>query len=102
MGYKTARAFVRAIVLSSVAMAAVPALAQGKPKYAADVPAWITTPDSVETRLGTLKFHNGAPDDATVKLVYDKLDFSRGVDAFLTGFRRPPSGRSATASNRSA
>ena len=47
--------------------------------------AWITTPDSVETRIGTLKFHNGAPDEETVKLVYDHLDFSRGVDAFLTG-----------------
>ena len=63
-----------------------PALAQSPtPKYSADVPAWITTPDTVDTRIGTLRFHNGVPDEQTVKSVYDQLDFSRGVEAFLTG-----------------
>ena len=71
-------------ILSTLAPAA--AWAQNaQPKYSADIPAWITTPDSVETRIGTLRFHNGAPDEETVKRVYDQLDFSRGVDAFLTG-----------------
>jgi len=55
------------------------------PKYSPDVPAKITTPDTVETRIGTLRFKDGAPDPATVQLAYDQLDFSRGVDAFLTG-----------------
>ncbi|MFG1398218.1 DUF1254 domain-containing protein [Roseixanthobacter pseudopolyaromaticivorans] len=55
------------------------------PRYSADVPSKITTPDAVTTRLGTLRFHNGAPDEATAKLVYDNLDFSRGVEAFLQG-----------------
>src|SRR6516164_3798675 len=58
--------------------------AAGKPKYATDVPQSITTPDSIETRLGTLKFTDGFPDDATVEKVYDNLDFQRGVQAFLT------------------
>ena len=31
-----------------------------QPKYSADVPSYITTPDSVKTRIGTLKFKNGA------------------------------------------
>src|SRR5215510_13033697 len=63
-----------------------PAAAQSEPpKYSADIPEWITTPDSQETRIGTLRFHNGAPDEETVKRVYDNLDFSRGVEAFLTG-----------------
>ena len=57
---------------------------QSKPKMATDIPASITTPDKVETRLGTLKFFDGFPDDATVKKVYDNLDFQRGVQAFLT------------------
>lgn len=57
-----------------------------KPKYAADVPELIKTPYVVETkRLGTLKFFDGLPDDATVKKVYDNLDFSRGVEVFLNG-----------------
>jgi len=63
---------------------AVPALA-GEPEYKADVPADITTPDKVETRIGTLNFFDGLPDDATVQKVYDQLDFSRGIQAFLSG-----------------
>jgi hypothetical protein len=55
-----------------------------KMKMTTDIPAAITTPDSVESRLGTLKFHDGFPDDATVQKVYDNLDFQRGVQAFLT------------------
>jgi hypothetical protein len=52
-------------------------------KMKTDIPESITTPDTVETRLGTLKFHDGFPDDATVQKVYDNLDFQRGVQAFL-------------------
>ena len=48
-----------------------------------DIPASITTPDSVETRLGTLRFFDGFPDEATVQTVYDNLDFQRAVQAFL-------------------
>ncbi|WP_296810703.1 DUF1214 domain-containing protein [Thiocapsa sp.] len=55
------------------------------PKYAPDVPAKITTPDTVETRIGTLRFQDGAPDPATVQLAYDQLDFGRSIDAFLKG-----------------
>lgn len=55
------------------------------PKYQPDVPAKITTPDTVETRIGTLRFKDGAPDPETVRLAYDQIDFSRGVDAFLKG-----------------
>src|SRR5262245_24805526 len=56
-----------------------------RPKYSADVPSDITTPDSVETRIGTLKFNNGVPDQKTIQLVYDQIDFVRGIEAFLTG-----------------
>jgi hypothetical protein len=55
-----------------------------KMKMTTDIPASITTPDSVATRLGTLQFFDGFPDDATVAKVYDNLDFERGVQAFLT------------------
>lgn len=65
-------------------LAAFPAMATD-PKYSAKVPADITTPESVETRIGTLKFFDGLPDDATVQKAYDQLDFSRGIQAFLTG-----------------
>ena len=55
-----------------------------KMKMTTEIPPQITTPDTVETRLGTLHFFDGFPDDATVAKVYDNLDFERGVQAFLT------------------
>jgi hypothetical protein len=48
-------------------------------KMTTDIPASIATPDTVETRLGTLHFLDGFPDDATIAKVYDNLDFERGV-----------------------
>ena len=54
-----------------------------KMKMTTDIPAEITTPDSLETPLGTLKLFDGFPDDATTQKVYDNLDFQRGVQAFL-------------------
>ena len=61
--------------------------AQGVPKMkmTTDIPPEITTPDSVKTRIGTLDFFDGFPDDKTTQLVYDNLDFMRGVQAFLRG-----------------
>src|SRR5262245_32057655 len=55
-----------------------------KPKMATEIPQAILTPDTLETRLGTLKLTDGFPDDATIQKVYDNLDFQRGVQAFLT------------------
>jgi hypothetical protein len=67
-------------------LAQVSAWAQSAPpKYSADVPPYITTPDTVETRIGTLKFTNGVPDQKTVQMVYDQIDFGRGIEAFLKG-----------------
>jgi hypothetical protein len=71
------------------------------PKYSADVPSNITTPDSVATRLGTLKFNNGVPDERTIQLVYDQIDFARGIEAFLTGMPQSPFMQSARASSAS-
>jgi len=49
------------------------------------IPQSITTPDKVESRLGTLNFFDGYPDAKTVAVAYDNLDFQRGVRAFLDG-----------------
>ncbi len=45
----------------------------------------ISTPDKVETSIGTLKFFDGAPYPETAEKVYDYLDTMRGVDTFLKG-----------------
>ena len=43
------------------------------------------TPDKVETRIGTLEFFDGIPTKETAALLYDNLDFLRGVETFLNG-----------------
>src|ERR1700689_5471708 len=59
--------------------------AQTAPKCSAKVPPYITTPDKVETSIGTLKFFDGLPNAETVQKVYDNLDRARGMEAFLSG-----------------
>ena len=52
-------------------------------KMTTHIPPEIVMPDEVETRLGTLKFFDGYPDKQTTAKLYDNLDFSRGVVAYL-------------------
>jgi len=47
----------------------------------------ISTPDSVETSLGTLQFTDGAPSAETVQAVYDHLDFTHAFRAFVDTFQ---------------
>ena len=57
----------RIFVLSLLGLIATsPAFAQSPPKYSAKVPPSIQTPDTVQTRIGTLKFSDGLPDEDTV------------------------------------
>lgn len=50
-----------------------------------DIMRTITTPDKVETSIGTLNFSDGVPSHETVSNVYDYLDTMRAVDTFLKG-----------------
>lgn len=54
-----------------------------KMKMTTEIPPGIAMPDKVETRLGTLNFFDGFPDDTTVEKLYDNLDFQRAVQAYL-------------------
>jgi hypothetical protein len=54
------------------------------PGYNTAIPAKITTPERVETRLGTLEFHDGIPSVDTASRLFDHLDFARAVEAFLS------------------
>jgi hypothetical protein len=55
------------------------------PGYNTPIPENIMTPGTVKTRLGTLNFTDGMPSAETSRLVYDNLDFMRGVETFLNG-----------------
>ena len=50
-----------------------------------EIPAGITTPNEVETSIGTLKFIDGAPYPETAEITYEFLDKMRGVDVFMKG-----------------
>ena len=55
-----------------------------KYRMTTDIPESITTPDKIETRLGTLEFFDGFPSHETVQLCYENLFFMRGIEVFLT------------------
>ena len=55
------------------------------PGYNTKIPETIMTPDRVETRVGTLEFFDGIPTKETATLLYDNLDYIRGVETFLNG-----------------
>jgi hypothetical protein len=59
--------------------------AEVTPGYNTKIPESIMTPDKVETRIGTLEFFDGIPTKETAALLYDNLDFLRGVEAFMNG-----------------
>jgi hypothetical protein len=47
----------------------------------------ISTPDKVETRIGTLDFKDGMPSKETIAKVYDNLDFMHAFEAFVNTFQ---------------
>ena len=72
-------------VVVACALLAVSRLAAAQPAPAIS-PA-ISTPDKVESRLGTLEFKDGAPNAATVAKIYDNLDFTHAFEAFVNTFQ---------------
>ena len=54
---------------------------------AAEIPPSITTPDKVESSIGTLKSKDGAPSKETVAKAYDYLDLMHGVEAFVNAYQ---------------
>jgi hypothetical protein len=83
MMYKSIFAAIACVMALAVLAACGESTAEPTPGYNNEIPDDIMTPDSVETRIGTLNFFDGMPDDATVQRAYDNLDFIRGVETFL-------------------
>ena len=72
--------------LAASFISAIPALPYMAAAQAPAIPPILVTPDSVETRIGKLEFKDGAPSVATAEKIYDTLDFTRGLDAFLNSY----------------
>ncbi|MCP4901360.1 MAG: DUF1254 domain-containing protein, partial [bacterium] len=69
-----------AIVAVMAASIATTGGAQVKPTK---IPESITTPDTVESRIGTLRFRDGYPTKETAAKIRDELDYLHGVEAFM-------------------
>jgi len=50
-------------------------------------PASITTPNRVESKIGTLEFKDGVPSRATAEKAYDQIDFTYAYRAFMDNMR---------------
>ena len=46
----------------------------------------ISTPERLDSRLGTLDFVDGVPSGEAAELVYEQLDFVHALNAYLDGF----------------
>ncbi|HLD66005.1 MAG TPA: DUF1254 domain-containing protein [Pseudomonas sp.] len=73
------------LILCGLDIGGAQAQVPGQVNMAGVIPAGIAMPDKVDTRLGTLQFFDGFPDDKSVAALYDNLDFQRAVQAYLLG-----------------
>ena len=81
----TLAAFWAAIGVATVLSTSLGSAQEPTPGYNNKIPESIMTPNKVKTRIGTLKFFDGIPTKDTAALLYDNLDFLRGVETFLNG-----------------
>mgnify|MGYP006145271385 FL=1 len=81
----TLAAFWAAIGVATVLSTSLGSAQEPTPGYNNKIPESIMTPNEVKTRIGTLKFFDGIPTKDTAALLYDNLDFLRGVETFLNG-----------------
>jgi hypothetical protein len=65
------------------AMLALPHLAAAQTPT---IPPTLTTPNQVQTRIGTLDFKDGAPSAQTAEKVFDTLDFTHALNAYLDSY----------------
>lgn len=72
------------IFLLSLVLLGLPAFpAYTQHKMSTAVAPDVATPDKVDTSIGTLHLSDGNPDIDTVNKIYDNLDESRALQAYL-------------------
>jgi hypothetical protein len=67
-----------------MALSALSASAQ-QYKYETPITPGVPVPDKIDSSIGTLNLSYGYPDDLTVEKIYDNLDRSRALQAYLMG-----------------
>ena len=82
----------KTIPLLAILLASATLFHAQAPKYAADVPESVLTPDKVETKLlGDLEFFDGMPSKETVTKAYDFPTSPGARKPSSTGYPRLPS-----------
>jgi hypothetical protein len=77
------RIFSSITVLTAFVLLALPASEAAQAQVSAETLRSISIPDKVDTPIGKLDFSDGVPTSDTVKILYDNLDRSRGLQVFL-------------------
>jgi len=72
-------------VVATCAMLSLPHSASAQTTPA--IPAAITTPNKVDSRIGTLDFKDGMPSKQTIDKIYDNLDLTHAFEAFVNTFQ---------------
>ncbi|GFO81087.1 MAG: hypothetical protein A49_07140 [Methyloceanibacter sp.] len=73
------------LIAAGLLIAAGTAAAADSYKMTTPIAPGIATPDSVDTSIGTLKLNDGVPTPETAGKIYDNLDRSRALQAYLLG-----------------
>jgi hypothetical protein len=74
----------RVTILPGLATCAMLSLSQlASAQSTTGIPASLTTPNKVESRLGMLDFKDGMPSQDTLAKVYDNLDYTHAFNAFV-------------------
>ncbi|MDX2313033.1 MAG: DUF1254 domain-containing protein, partial [Gammaproteobacteria bacterium] len=75
-----------ALTLSAGLMTLFPASAdEATPGFNNKIPESVLTPNTVETKVGTLEFFDGIPTKKTAAALFANLDLNRGLQALLSG-----------------
>ncbi len=70
-------------------VAAEPSASTARPttkyKMTTDIAPGVATPDTLDTSIGTLHLRDGVPSAESIETIYDNLDRSRALQAYLLG-----------------
>jgi hypothetical protein len=70
-------------LIAALAVASTLTAAAESYKMTTPIAPGVATPDTLETSIGTLQLKDGYPSPETVEIIYDNLDRSRALQAYL-------------------
>jgi hypothetical protein len=84
---RTNRTFNNWVLAALLVATGITVASEATAQTSSAIPASNTTPDKVESSIGTLEYKDGAPSKETVAKAYDYLDLMHGVEAFMNAYQ---------------